>query len=233
MLINSALGYAIQPSANSNDGGGATTFSCDLDPPNFDSNSDPDLDSHPRCVQSGYSIITHTISSIPTTTTSTRFSTQTISGTNAHFFESSPSQRGPSYYTGSLFSQSLRSAPNSLDETSRMHSKVGIIGSQPTIYPTQANLDSVLFEFLTTDGFAAGDQRTATVNGTSSFPSFEIHSSTSLLSFSHPVENFNGFPTRTLGPESMDKFREQSLGLGTRIFTETISKLDLSVPILA
>ncbi|THU78300.1 hypothetical protein K435DRAFT_876784 [Dendrothele bispora CBS 962.96] len=107
------MGYAIQLSANSYDaGGGVTMFSCDLDPPEFDSNSDPDLDSHTQCVQLGHSVITRTISSIPTMATPTSVSTQTISGTNAHFFESSSSQRGPSYYTGSLFSQSLHSTPN-------------------------------------------------------------------------------------------------------------------------
>ncbi|THV01520.1 hypothetical protein K435DRAFT_775979 [Dendrothele bispora CBS 962.96] len=42
------------------------------------------------------------------------------------------------------------------------------------------------------------------------------------------VENFPGFPTRILGPELMDKFCEQSLRFGTRIITETISKIDLS-----
>ncbi|THV03412.1 hypothetical protein K435DRAFT_791765 [Dendrothele bispora CBS 962.96] len=58
------------------------------------------------------------------------------------------------------------------------------------------------------NGFAAGGQRTATVN----------------------VENFPGLPTRIRGPELMDKFREQSLHFGTRIITETISKIDLSHP---
>ncbi|THV01521.1 hypothetical protein K435DRAFT_853662 [Dendrothele bispora CBS 962.96] len=48
-LIKGALGYAIQLSANANDvGGGATMFKCNLDPPEFDSNSDPDPDSHTR-----------------------------------------------------------------------------------------------------------------------------------------------------------------------------------------
>ncbi|THU84042.1 hypothetical protein K435DRAFT_413385 [Dendrothele bispora CBS 962.96] len=115
MLIKGVLGYAIQLSANSNDvGGRATMFSCNLDPPNFNSNSDADLDSHAQCVQSGYSIIMHTISSFPTMTTSTSSSTQTISGSNAEFFESSSSQRGPSYYSysGSPSSRSLCSAPN-------------------------------------------------------------------------------------------------------------------------
>jgi thioredoxin reductase (NADPH) len=42
------------------------------------------------------------------------------------------------------------------------------------------------------------------------------------------VENFPGFPTGVLGPELMDKFRDQSVRFGTRIITETVSKIDLS-----
>ena len=42
------------------------------------------------------------------------------------------------------------------------------------------------------------------------------------------VENFPGFPGGILGPELMDKFREQSVRFGTRVITETISKIDLS-----
>ncbi|THV03415.1 hypothetical protein K435DRAFT_851892 [Dendrothele bispora CBS 962.96] len=55
-----------------------------------------------------------------------------------------------------------------------------VTGSQPAIYLAQANLKPVLFKDFMGNGFAAGSQRTATVNGTSSFPSFEIHNSTSL-----------------------------------------------------
>ncbi|THV01528.1 hypothetical protein K435DRAFT_396396 [Dendrothele bispora CBS 962.96] len=81
-----------------------------------------------------------------------------------------------------------------------------IIGSQPAIYLVQANLDSFLFEGFMGNGFAAGGQRTATVN----------------------VENFHGFPTRILGPGLMDEFREQFLRFGTDIIIETISKINLS-----
>lgn len=42
------------------------------------------------------------------------------------------------------------------------------------------------------------------------------------------MENFPGFPNGIMGPEMMDKFREQSLRFGTNIITETISKVDLS-----
>lgn len=42
------------------------------------------------------------------------------------------------------------------------------------------------------------------------------------------VENFPGFPSGILGPELMDKFREQSVRFGTNIITETVSKIDLS-----
>ncbi|THV03435.1 hypothetical protein K435DRAFT_791779 [Dendrothele bispora CBS 962.96] len=218
-LIKGALGYTIRLSANFSDaGGGMTRFSCDLGTPNFNSNSDLDLDLHPQCVRLGHSIIAHTISSIPTMTTSTSFST---TGCNADFFKSSSSQHVaalnssfsfPTFNlrpgdqdttTGSTMSPLTN---GKVDESSKMHSRVGFMGN----------------------GFAAVGQRTATVNGTSSFPSFEIHNPTSLLSFSHSIENFYGFPTRIFGPELMDEFCEQFLRSGTCNITETISKIDLS-----
>jgi thioredoxin reductase (NADPH) len=42
------------------------------------------------------------------------------------------------------------------------------------------------------------------------------------------VENFPGFPAGILGPELMDKFRDQSIRFGTRVVTETVSRVDLS-----
>ncbi|PWN51784.1 thioredoxin reductase [Violaceomyces palustris] len=89
--------------------------------------------------------------------------------------------------------------------------KVVIIGSGPAghtaaIYLARANLEPVLFEGMLANGLAPGGQLTTTTD----------------------VENFPGFPEGIRGPEIMDKFRAQSERFGTKIFTETISKLDLS-----
>ncbi|CAG8532941.1 4601_t:CDS:2 [Diversispora eburnea] len=91
-----------------------------------------------------------------------------------------------------------------------MHSKVIIVGSGPAghtaaLYLSRATLEPVMFEGFLANGFAPGGQLTTTTD----------------------VENYPGFPDGIMGPEMMEKFRQQSLKFGTKILTETISKVDL------
>lgn len=88
--------------------------------------------------------------------------------------------------------------------------KVMIIGSGPAghtaaIYTARANLEPLMLEGFMAGGVAAGGQLTTTTD----------------------IENFPGFPRGIGGPKLMEEMREQSLRYGTRIETETVTKVDL------
>jgi thioredoxin reductase (NADPH) len=91
-----------------------------------------------------------------------------------------------------------------------MAENVIIIGSGPAghtsaVYTSRAGLNPLMFEGFIEGGVAGGQLMTTT-----------------------EVENYPGFPGGISGPELMDKMREQSLRLGTRIETEDVTAVDLS-----
>lgn len=86
-----------------------------------------------------------------------------------------------------------------------------IVGSGPAahtaaIYAARAELYPILFEGWLANGIAAGGQLTTTTD----------------------VENFPGFPTGILGGELTEKFKEQSLRFGTKVYAETVTHVDFS-----
>lgn len=88
--------------------------------------------------------------------------------------------------------------------------KVIIVGSGPAghtaaIYAARAELSPLMFEGFMAGGVAAGGQLTTTTE----------------------VENYPGFPDGIGGPELMEKMREQSRHYGTRIVTDTVTRVDL------
>ena len=87
---------------------------------------------------------------------------------------------------------------------------VVVIGSGPAghtacIYTARANLNPLMYEGFYS-GIAGGQLMTTT-----------------------EVENFPGFPEGITGPELMSNFRKQSMRFGTRILTEDVTSVDLSV----
>ncbi|KAG0681984.1 thioredoxin-disulfide reductase [Pichia californica] len=92
-----------------------------------------------------------------------------------------------------------------------VHNKVTIIGSGPAahtaaIYLARAEMNPVLYEGMMANGIAPGGQLTTTTE----------------------IENFPGFPDSLTGSELMDRMKQQSEKFGTKVITETISKVDFS-----
>lgn len=99
-----------------------------------------------------------------------------------------------------------------MSDTAKQPENAVIIGSGPAahtaaIYLARAELKPVMYEGMLAGGVAAGGQLTTTTD----------------------VENFPGFPKGVGGEEITQLFRAQSERFGTRIHTETVSAVDLSV----
>ena len=88
-----------------------------------------------------------------------------------------------------------------------MDTKLIFSGHTAAVYLARAELKPVMYEGFLANGIAAGGQLTTTTD----------------------VENYPGFPGGIMGPELMDKMREQSIRFGTTVISETVSKLDLSI----
>lgn len=92
-----------------------------------------------------------------------------------------------------------------------VHNKVTIVGSGPAahtaaIYLARAEMQPTLYEGMLANGIAAGGQLTTTTD----------------------IENFPGFPQGINGTTLMEQMRAQSERFGTKIITETITKVDFS-----